>query len=162
MNQEDKLAMLVLSCDKYSDLWDDFFNLKERFWSDCPYKWYIVTESKDYNREGVSVIKCGNTLNWAGRFRYAVNTINAQYYGIYLEDYFITEKVENAIITDLLDIMERHNVTFLNTADVFGNCIRMRNKNYFKEHLIVIPNDKRYGISTESAIWEKNYLLKKL
>lgn len=157
-----KLAMLVLSCDSYSDLWDDFFNLKEKYWSDCPYKWYIVTESKDYVRQNVEVIKCGKEFNWAGRFRYAVKQVNASFYGIYLEDYFITEKVDSKIITDLIAIMEEHHVTFINTADVFRNVIDMREKEYFLPHLIKIPNDRKYGISTESAIWEKYFLLSKI
>ena len=157
-----KIVMFVLSCDAYSDLWDDFFNLRDKYWADCPYRWYVITESKDYQRKGVEVIKCGKDKNWAARFRYAVQVVNAQYYGIYLEDYFITEKIDNSIISELLDIMENNNVTFLNTSDVFYNVIGMKDKKYLKEHLIIIPNNRIYGISTESAIWERNYLLKKI
>lgn len=160
--EKQKLALLVLSCDGYSDLWDDFFNLRDKYWADCPYRWYIVTESKDYYREGVEVIKCGSNLNWAGRFRYAVKIIDSRYYGIFLEDYFITAKVDNNVIADLIDVMDNHFVTFLNTSDVFFNTIKMKDKQYFKEHLIIIPNNRLYGISTESAIWEKDFLLKKI
>ena len=76
--------------------------------------------------------------------------------------YFITEKVDSKIITDLIAIMEEHHVTFINTADVFRNVIDMREKEYFLPHLIKIPNDRKYGISTESAIWEKYFLLSKI
>ena len=154
--------MLVLSCDGYSDLWEDFFNLRDKYWADCPFKWYIVTESKNYVRNDVEVIKCGKDCNWSGRFRKAIEMIDSQYYGIFLEDYFITEKVNNEIIEDLLRVMEQNQVTFLNTSDVFRNIIGMKNKEYFNEHLIVIPNNKPYGISTESGIWEKNFILNKL
>ncbi|GAE85990.1 hypothetical protein JCM10512_4465 [Bacteroides reticulotermitis JCM 10512] len=157
-----KLVILVLSCDGYSDLWDDFFNLRDKYWVDCPYKWYLVTESKDYKRACVEVIKCGKELNWAGRLRKAVHSIDSQYFGVYLEDYFITEKVDNDVIADLINIMDNNGVTFLNTSDVFYNSIGMNDKTYFKEHLIIIPNNKLYGISTESAIWEKDYLLQKI
>lgn len=159
---EQKLVLLVLSCDGYSDLWDDFFNLRDKYWADCPYKWYVVTETKDYLREGVEVVKCGKDKNWAARLRYAVQTIDAQYYGIYLEDYFIIDKVNNETITGILNDMDKYCVTFLNTSDVFYNCINMENKEYLKDHLIVIPNNRPYAISTESAIWEKEYLLAKL
>ena len=50
-----KLAILMLSCDKYSDLWDDFFNLKERFWPDCPYHCYLATDTKSI-RERASML----------------------------------------------------------------------------------------------------------
>lgn len=157
-----ELVLLVLSCDGYSDLWDDFFNIRDLNWSDCPYKWYLVTESKDYVRTGVEVIKCGKEMNWAARFRHAVKLIDADYYGIYLEDYFIDTKVDNTIIKDLIDTMVENKVTYINTSDVFFNCIKMKNKRYLKEHLIIVPNNKKYGISTESAIWEKNFLLEKI
>ena len=58
--------------------------------------------------------------------------------------------------------MDNYCVTFLNTSDVFYNCIDMKDKKYLKEHLIVIPNNRPYAISTESAIWRKDYLLAKL
>lgn len=161
MNSQN-LVMLVLSCDGYSDLWDDFFNLRDKYWEDCPYQWYLVTESKDYRRDGVEVIKCGEEMNWAARLRHAVFVTNAKYYGIYLEDYFIAENVDNTIIAELLNIMEKNNVTFLNTSDVFYNIIGMKNKEYLNEHLIIIPNNRLYGISTEAAIWEKEFLLTKI
>lgn len=157
-----KLVMLVLSCDGYSDLWDDFFNLKEKYWPDCPYDWYVVTESQDYSRIGVEVIKCGKDLDWAGRLRYAIHTIDSKYYGIYLEDYFISAKVDSSIISELLDVMDNNAVTYINTSDVFYSIISMREKEYFQKYLIKIPNDKKYGLSTESGIWEKSFLLSKL
>lgn len=51
------MVILVLSCDKYKYAWDDFFNLRDKFWPDCPYKWYLVTESADYSCNGVMVWK---------------------------------------------------------------------------------------------------------
>ncbi len=158
----EQLSMLMLSCDAYSDLWDDFFNLKEKYWPDCPYKWFVVTESKEYKREGVSVIKCGKDLDWAGRFRKAVSEIDSYYFGVYLEDYFITESVDSVLISELVDLMEKNNVTYINTSDVFKSIIKLPQKEYYKEHLIIIPQHQKYGISTEAAIWEKNFLLKKL
>lgn len=162
MSATNKLAMLVLSCDGYSDLWDDFFNLRDKYWADCSYKWYLVTESKDYQRDGVEVIKCGKELNWAGRFRYAINLINAEYYGLFLEDYFITETIDTKLIDSLIDIMGRYDVSLLNMSDVFGTILNMKNKQYLMEHLIRIPNNKLYGVSTASAIWRHDFLANKL
>ena len=102
------LSMLVLSCDAYSALWGDFFNLRDKYWPDCPYKWYLVTESKDFQRDGVEVIKCGKDFNWAGRLRYALHLVDTKYVGIYLEDYFISAKVDNARIEKMLILMEKN------------------------------------------------------
>lgn len=162
MNSNNNLVLFVLSCDAYKDLWPDFFNLRERYWPDCPYNWYLITESEDFSFNNLSVIKCGKDKNWAGRLRYALNIVESEYYGLFLEDFFITDKINNYIIKDLLDIMRNNNITFINTSDVFHNMIGMKNKSYFTEHLIIIPNHRKYGVSAQAAIWQKKYLLEKL
>lgn len=159
---KDKMALLVLSCDGYSDLWDDFFNLRDRFWPDCPYKWYVVTESKDYQRDGVEVIKCGKDLNWAGRFRKAVKYVNTPYIGLFLDDYFITEKIDTHLINSLVARMETERISLINTSDVFYTIINNRKLEYYDDHLIRIPDNLLYGISTASALWESSYLLSKI
>ena len=156
------LCILMLSCDGYSDLWDDFFNLRDKYWNDSTIRWYVVTESKEYQREGVTMIHCGKEMNWAARFRKAVETVETLYIGIFLEDYFITDTVNIDRVRYLLELMKKEGVTYINVGDVFKSIINMPDKEYFAEALIKIPNHKRYGISTASAIWEKSFLLQKL
>ena len=159
---DENLSILVLSCDAYSDLWEDFFNLRDKYWIDNTIRWYIVTESKDYKRNGVSMIHCGKDMNWAGRFRRAVEIVTTPYVGIFLEDYFITDMVNINRVKSLVELMKQEGVSYLNVGDVFGNIIHMSNKEYYADNLIRIPNHMRYGISTVSAIWERTFLLQKL
>lgn len=161
-NDRVKITMLLLSCDNYSDIWDDFFNLKERFWPDCEYQWFIVTESKDYVRKNVSTIKCGTALSWAGRFRLAVNQVETPYVGLYLDDFFIKSPIDNNRIKSFLELMEKEKVSFLNLGNVFHYILRQPNLKYFAPHLVVIPQHLRYGIDTGAAIWDKSFLLEKL
>ena len=161
-DKNNKLAMLLLSCDNYSDLWDDFFNLREKFWPDCPYTWYVVTESKDYTRANVEVIKCGKDLNWAGRFRKAVKSVDNALIGVFLEDYFINATVDNERIEGLVDFAMEKGVDFLDLGNVFKHKINQSNKQYYADHLIVIDKHLRYGLDTAAAIWKKEYLLNKL
>lgn len=162
MEINNKMAILVLSCDNYCDLWDDFFNLRDKFWPDCPFRWYVVTETKDYYREGVEVIKCGKELNWAGRFRKAVQSVDNPLIGVFLEDYYISGKIDNTRITSLVDLMMDKGVDYLDLGNVFKHKINVPNKVYYAEHLVVIDKHLRYGIDTAAAIWDKNYLLEKL
>lgn len=156
------LSILLLSCDNYSDLWDDFFNLKEKFWPDCPFKWFIVTESKDYKRDNVEVIKCGKDLNWAGRFRKAVQTVDSLLVGVFLEDYFINAPIDNDRIIGLVRFMKEKSVDFLDLGNVFKHKINAPNKQYYVDHLVIIDKHLRYGLDTAAAIWKKEYLLEKL
>ena len=162
MTTKEKAVMFMLSCDKYSDLWDDFFNLKELFWPDCPYKWYLVTESKDYVREGVIIIKCGKDLDWAGRLRMAVNSVDTSCIGLFLDDSFLEKKVDTSIVEDLVDIMIENKVSFISTEKVKPEIANNPQKEYFREHLVRIPPHTKYGLDTLGALWDKDYLLEKL
>lgn len=159
---KDLLSMLVLSCDNYSDLWDDFFNLKEKFWPECPYQWRLVTEGKEYIRDKVGVIKCGKELNWAGRFRKAVQTVETPLVGVFLEDYFINAPIDNERISGLVNFAMENSVDFLDLGNVFKHKINQPNKQYYAEHLMIIDKHLRYGLDTAAAIWKKEYLLEKL
>ena len=140
MEINNKMAILVLSCDNYSDLWDDFFNLRDKFWPDCPFRWYVVTETKDYYREGVEVIKCGKELNWAGRFRKAVHSVDNPLIGVFLEDYYISGKIDNTRITSLVDLMMDKGVDYLDLGNVF-------------KHKINVPNNYTlYGLNTPLTV----------
>ena len=156
---KDKITMLLLSCDGYSDLWDDFFNLKEKFWPDCQYKWYVVTESKDYQRTNVEAIKCGKELNWAGRFRKAVQFAESPLVGVFLEDYYINAPIDDERISKLVAFTIDQKVDFLDLGNVFKHKINQSNKQYYSDHLIVIDKHLRYGLDTAAAIWNKDYLL---
>lgn len=158
---ESKLSFIVLSCDKYKNAWDDFFNLRDKFWPDCSFKWLLITETEDYNRDGVEVVKCGKKLNWTGRFKYAAKVANTKYLGVFLEDYFIEERIDNNILTDLLKIMDEYSVSMINVGDVFSWITQQPHKQYFDEdkNLIIIPKHLRYGISASLSIWRTSFLL---
>lgn len=151
--------MLVLSCDKYKCAWDDFFNLRDRFWPDCPYKWYLVTENESYERDNVVVIQCGNDRNWTGRLKYAVEYVSAEYVGILLEDYFIDKTVDNAIIESDLQVMKENGVSIINVGDWWNWLINQPNKRMFSDHLVIIDNHLRSGLSAVPIIWNSRYLL---
>lgn len=159
MEYKQKLAILVLSCDKYKYAWDDFFNLRDMFWQDCPYPWYVVTESVDYIRDGVKVIKCGKEKNWTGRFKHAVEVSGAEFVAVYLEDFFIEEQIDNKIIADELELMEKNNVSMINVGDVFSWIIKQPKAKLFADNLIIIPKHLRYGISASLSIWRTSFLI---
>lgn len=161
INMDATLSIIVLSCDKYSDLWSDFFMLRDKFWSDCDYKWYLVTESLSFEYPGVSVINTGKNLNWTGRLKFALSQIKSQYIGWYLDDFFISERVDNIQIHQLVDKMVSDNIDYINVSDVFDSLVKMPEPHkYYDEHLFVIPKHKKYGISTAAALWNKDYLRK--
>lgn len=155
-----KLSIFVLSCDRYSDLWQNFFKLREKYWSDCDFDWYLVTESFGFNYNNVKVINTGKGKNWTGRLLYAVKQIDTPYIGWYLDDFYISKKIDNQLIHELVDKMAKEHISHINMSDVFDSIIKMPEPHiYYDKYLLQIPTHKKYGISTASALWEKEYLL---
>lgn len=160
MELSDKMVIFVLTCDKYQDVWDDFFNLRDRYWSDCNFQWYIVTESLTCSRGGVQTLNSDG--NWSTRYRNAVKIVNAKYICSFLDDYFITDKIDNERINHLVDFMEKHKVSYLNMDDGFDHIQKTPGLEQYCEDILMIPKHKKYGVDTAGAIWDREYLLEKL
>ena len=160
--KKERLSLLVLSCDKYKHAWDDFFNLRDKFWPECPYNWYLVTETEDYQRDNVTLIKCGKELNWTGRFKHAAQVANTKYVALLLEDYFFESPIDTNVIEEDLDVMDKENVSIINVGDWWNWLINQPNRKFYNEHLVYIDNHLRSGIGAVPVIWNTQYLFEVL
>lgn len=154
-----RLSILVLSCDAYSDLWNDFFTLKERYWPDCPFQTYLVTETKQYNRNGVAVLCMGKNLNWSGRLKGALKMIDTPLVLPILDDYFIYKTIDNSIILENVDFCLKHSVSFLSLEK--KRIMSDPNRQYYNKY-VIIPKHEKYPVDTAAAMWDRDYFIKKL
>ena len=60
-----KIAFVVLSCDPYSDLWDCYGQLFNRFWPDCPFNCYMASHHVEFNKYGFKSILLGEDISWS-------------------------------------------------------------------------------------------------
>ena len=160
-NNTSKLAILMLSCDKYSDLWDDFFNLKERYWPDCPYHCYLATDTKEYHRKGVDVIHFGNIKPWSICATKAIEQIKEPYIALFLEDAFIYKKIDTSIIEENLNLFIERKMDFL-TMERNRMEKALTQDDQIAPHIWRINRRRKYGIDTSAAIWDKEFLRKAL
>ena len=160
-NNNSDLAILVLSCDKYSDVWDDFFNLKEKFWPDCPYKCYLATDTKSYHRDGVETIHFGNIRTWSICATKAIEQIKEPYIALFLEDAFIYKQIVTSIIEENLNIFVKNKMDFL-TMERNRMEKTFTPANQIAPHIWRIERHRKYGIDTSAAIWNKEFLRKAL
>lgn len=149
-----KLSIIVLSCDDYSDLWDDFFNFKERFWPDCPYPTYLVNDTKQYNRKGVTVLNAGEGVMWSTRVRKALERIDTPYVCPILDDHYIIRTVNTRHFEELVSFAETNNVSYL-AFERRAFIQPEKEWQYMAPELVIIPKHLKYGINTSGAIWNK-------
>ena len=161
MKKDNRLAILVMSCDKYKGVWNDFFNLKEKYWPDCPYNCYLATDSEDYKRENVTLIHFGNIRLWTVCVRKALEQLPEPYVALFLEDAFICEKIDTSIIDSDLSFIIDNNVDFF-TLEKYRKGDKRNPAENVAPHIWRINKHCQYGIETSAAIWEKSFFYKLL
>lgn len=102
------VAFMVVSCDKYSDLWDPFFHCLRKYWPDCPYSVYLLTNHKSYDAPGVTVLNIGDDQSYSDNLRTGISQISEPWLIMFVEDAFIGERVDTrrfqSIIADAQSI----------------------------------------------------------
>lgn len=156
-----KLAIIVVSCDKYSDLWDDMFNLLDIHWAGRPYETYLATDTKPFEHAGVKVIHFGNIRQWMVCTRKAVEEIDAPYILFLMEDYFVIKDIDTSVIEEDLALLEKMDGDFMNIHQR-PYYLNEKDSLFVSKDVRTIPNNTRYGLDTAGAIWKKSFFLEQL
>lgn len=146
------LAILVPSCDKYSDLWDPLFSSIEKFWNPLPGNLYLLTNNLTPDKYPCKVIPIGDDKTWS------LNVLNAL---SYIDEEYVMLHIDDLIITDYVDTFQTNRLIseFMNSN---GNYLRLNPtpKGTFQMGFIsnVLPGDL-YRSSTVFSIWKKEVLV---
>jgi len=149
-----QLAIIVQTCDKYSDVWEAFYKLLFKYWSDCPFQIYHVSEFKKADYKGVITINTGN-LAWSAMLKFALDKISSPFVLLLQEDYLLIKKADSSVFHDYLKILENEKPAYLRIFPVPGPDQVYKN---FK-NIGLVSFDAPYSISTQAAIWNKNDLI---
>lgn len=145
-----KVAVVVSSCDAFQECWDPFIFSLNKYWADCPWDVYIVSNYNSVDSENVNFILVGEDKGWASNLKKAISQIDADYIVYLQEDYFLDFKVDSAQIKQHLAYCSENNIDYLR---LFGP--------FFDEYAIadtpysLSPKSKRYRLCLRSAIWKK-------
>lgn len=108
------ITMLILSCDKFSDLWDGHIRLLRQNWKDQGFQVYIVTDDvTEKTFDDVKIISAGKEKEWSERLAYALSYVNTDYVFLTLDDYYLISKVSNDSIDDLIKAMEKEHIDYV-------------------------------------------------
>lgn len=152
-----KLAVIISSCDAYSDAWQPFFTLFFRYWTDFPYQLYLVTESKQYDDERVKTLTISDT-SWATRLKEALRIVPQSYILYMQEDYFLTKTVNTQQIQELFSILEHEQA---GSMRIYPDPPPNQPFKGYREVGIVKPGTP-YRLSLQATLWNKEILQKLL
>ena len=157
------VAVLVGSCDSYSDIWRYFFYFVDIHWKDCPYQFYLLTEeySYDWTSPSGSELKVIHTKKgspWSERILVALNEIKEDYIVFILDDSFILDPVRQHIIDMCKCEMDRDKlIGCFHFEEYLSNPYHMNSERYGFRQM-----DKRENFlaSAYVTLWRKSFLMK--
>lgn len=148
-------SVLVISCDKYSDLWKPFFTLFWQYWPINTSKVYLGSNFLKYKDSRVKTITIGEDKSWSQGLLDMVSRIDTPFIILMLEDFFLREPVN---INDIFMCVEA-----LKNLD--GNMLRLvpRPRPYKPvkgyPFLGYIKSTSPFRVSTQGTLWRKSALL---
>lgn len=159
-NMNDKrMAIVMVGYDGYDDVWKDFFTLFQTNWKDCPYRIYLADGEKGYEMSGLINVHAGKEAEWSRKVQKALEVVEEKYICLLLEDFYFGSAVDNKIVSDALDLMDRDGLKYykLNTFS------KIKTTNYKNiDYLHVLPGNLEYAVSLQPGIWERDFLKEKV
>jgi hypothetical protein len=150
---EEQFAVLIISCDKYSDLWQPFFELFWRFWPDCPFKVYLLSNNKGIDDSRIQNILVGEEETWSDKTIKGLKRINQDYIFLIVDDIFFTGFIKTEKILEVLEWMLKSGA-----IHVRFNYFPRPDKRY-NELLGIVSPGTLYRTSTQISAWKKDVLL---
>jgi hypothetical protein len=109
-------AFIVVSCDKYSALWEPFFACLSKYWPDCPFDKFLISNHLDIRSNNVITIKIGDDISYSDNLRIALERINYKWIILWLDDVFISDIVETTRLTRILTHVKQSGAGYLKLA----------------------------------------------
>lgn len=100
-------AIVVLSCDTYSDMWQPFFSQFRKYWPQNPFKVYLGSNTKKYHDPTVRTILSHTRQDWSNDLLKILASIKEEYLFLWMEDFILVDYVDTALFIKSFHFMEK-------------------------------------------------------
>ena len=101
---QDQLSILILSYDGYSDIWQITFDYFFKYWSDCPYKIYLLTNQINYPDARVKSLQIGEDISWSSNVKKALEQIDTMYILTIFDDFILKSPIDNHVVEKYVNL----------------------------------------------------------
>lgn len=156
-NMKSDFAIIVPSYDGAEKMWHPFFTLLFKYWPDCKYPIYLITNNEEYPDDRVKCIMTGEDINWSRNLENALIQIPEQNIILLLDDFFITGPIRTQVFEDIVEqyVSKKAAYVELMPLSKLGNQIRKKNKSSL---LSSIPKGMPYRVNLQASIWNRSTL----
>ena len=155
------MAILIPSCDAYSELWD--INIKSllKYWPGLTNKYsfipiYLMSNHESFGNPRVMNLKLGEDVSWSDNMINALSQIDKKYILIVRDDYIMNGAVDEKRFIELYRIFLRYNAPYMNFVghpDVYYDGPMLLDDVMIKNRV------GHYRNNTQISIWQKKDLL---
>ena len=147
-------ALLVVSCDAYQDLWEPFFTLLFRYWTDCPFRIYLGSNHAIYPDPRVVPLTIGEDRDWSSNLLKMLESIPSGGVLLLQEDFLIDRPVQTERVTQLIGYADAKQAACLRLMPIPGP------DSLCADHPEVgaIRKGAAYRVSLQAAWWRRENL----
>lgn len=150
------VAILVSSCDAFNDAWRPFFCFFRKFWPDCPFPIYLITNELKVRSADVKPLRVGKDAGWASNMRAALEMMDARSVLYFQEDYFLDRAVDAERLGADFEYAFEHDI------DAF--CFRARSElepgfRAINERFGIVPGDSDGRTRCQLTLWKRESFL---
>jgi len=165
-NYQNKVAVVISSCNKYRYLWDIQIALFQKYWPTCPYNIYVVSESSELPTIKTSLnfinynthFQTTGPRDWSKSLLKLLPSLDTEYIIYLQEDYVFIRDVDerrfNLLLKFAIDNQVNY-VRFHTTPSGNGEVVKIADDVAVKE---ILPQTK-WRNSLMLSLWNKNALL---
>jgi len=146
-------AVVISSCDAYSDLWPYFFHFFFKHWSSVPHPVYLIANDLCYADERVRTIKVGPDAQWGSNTKKALEQVPAETVLFLLDDFFFCDDFPEDVFHETLRQFQKAK----------GRCLELRTHGINGPAVdgsrlrLATPENLYTGLN--SNLWSKQQLL---
>jgi len=152
-NSPSLCSLLLLSCDKYRDLWNNCTVLYRKYWPDCPYQAFLASDTKPPEYDGFRPVGAEQTdLSWSDMTRKILDQIDTDYILLMLDDFFLTGPVDTKHVEFLFSRLVALNGGYLRLVPHSRWMEKVPVHPEIGEHQKGLP----YRTSLQAAFWKRS------
>jgi hypothetical protein len=153
------ISFVVISCDRYKDLWQPFFSSYEKYWSELPFKVYMISNHENYNSEKVTTIKIGEDLSYTENLINGIEQIDSKWILLWLEDCIPSKRIDINLFNDVISkAINNNNLGYLKLSNDLPLVYETNDSGLFGN----IPKGVRYRSAVGMSLYRKDVLNKLL
>lgn len=157
------IAILVNSCDAYSDIWPYFFRLLAVNWNNInDYNIYLNTESINVFDFGLPVTIINTKQQsgedkWGKRLVNSLSQIKEEYVVMLMDDFFLRSQLNDQILLNCIKYFENDSkIAVYYLINIFKHVLPKSSYEKFGE----IPKNTNYRLNSAPALWRRSKLQK--